>query len=256
MLRSDVDQKHAEKTFTLERINHGDFDEDLRKWAMSAKDYGTPLMVEWGTEPNGQWFAWNARWHGRGLAGPELFVKTYRHIVDVMRAAGASNLLWVWHVNWDDDPETKWNRLENYFPGNNYCDWFAVSAYGPTTPTGREGAESLHYKLNEVMPRLRALSPDKPIILAEFGCDLHSHLVDASEWADGALREIFSGKWPRLVGFCWWNEGWQNDDHKKHDSDLIVLHDPELTRIFHDELATHADQLQETPVQNEMTKHE
>ena len=51
-----------------------------------------------------------------------------------MRAEGAHNLQWIWHVNWDDEPETHWNRLENYFPGDDYCDWLAISAYGPLTP--------------------------------------------------------------------------------------------------------------------------
>jgi hypothetical protein len=252
MLRSDVDQKHAEKTFTLERIVSGDFDSDLRKWALGAKEFGSPLLIEWGTEPNGDWFAWNGKWHGHGAAGPALFVTAYRHIVDIMRAAGAANLTWVWHINWDDQPETKWNRFENYYPGAGYCDWLAVSAYGPTTPTMRDGGESLADKLDEAMPRLRKLASDKPIILAEFGCDLHSHEANASEWARDALKEVFSGKWPELVGFCWWNEGWQNDDHKKHDSDLIVLHDAELTRVFRQALAAHRGQVQEA-MQIEMT---
>jgi hypothetical protein len=123
-----------------------------------------------------------------------------------------------------------------------------VSAYGPTTPTTRDGGESLAYKLGESMPRLRKLARDKPIILAEFGCDLHSREVNASDWGSAALKEIFSGKWPELIGFCWWNEGWQNDDHKKHDSDLIILHDQKLTGIFREELAKHRDKLQEAPL--------
>ena len=66
--------------------------------------------------------------------GPRVYVAAYRHIVDVMRAAGADNLQWIWHVNWDDVPESHWNRLEKYFPGENYCTWMAISAYGPLTP--------------------------------------------------------------------------------------------------------------------------
>ena len=34
-----------------------------------------------------------------------------------MRAEGANNLQWVWHVNWFDEPEAKWNRFENYYVG-------------------------------------------------------------------------------------------------------------------------------------------
>jgi hypothetical protein len=248
MLRSDVDQKHSEKNFTLEKIAAGEFDDDFRRWAAGAKEYGAPVLIEWGTEPNGDWFSWNGKWHGSGAAGPALFVKVYRRIVDVMREAGATNLTWVWHVNWDDQPETKWNLFENYYPGDTYCDWLAVSAYGPTTPTTRDSGESLDYKLGESLPRLQKVAPGKPIILAEFGCDIHSPVVSASEWARAGLEELLSGRWPELVGFCWWNEGWQNDDHKKHDSDLIILHDQKLTETFHEEFARHHDKLQEMPV--------
>ena len=248
MLRSDVDQKHAEKKFTLSKIIGGEFDADLRAWGESARSFGSPILIEWGTEPNGDWFGWNGKWNGRAESGPAQYISAYRHIVDIMRGAGATNLQWVWHVNWYDEPQAKWNRFENYFPGENYCDWVGLSAYGPTTPTTRDGTESLAFKLSETYPRLIKLVPGKPMILAEFGCDLHNPHASVTRWAAEALETLFSKRWPAIIGFCWWNEGWQNDDHKKHDSDLIVLHDPELTRIFHDQLATHADQLQEAPV--------
>src|SRR5215813_56909 len=54
MLRSDVDQGHREKTFTLQKIISGDFDADLRAWARDAKSFGSPILIEWGTEPNGE----------------------------------------------------------------------------------------------------------------------------------------------------------------------------------------------------------
>jgi hypothetical protein len=248
MLRSDVDQKHAERTFSLRKIVAGDFDEDLREWARAARDFRTPLLIEWGTEPNGRWFSWNGEWNGGARQGPERYITAYRHIVDLMRAEGADNLRWVWHVNWDDDPETKWNRFENYFPGKNYCDWLALSIYGPTTPTARDGTESFVTKMREAYPRLTKLAPEKSIIIAEFGCDLHNPRIDAAGWAASALEQLFSGQWPTVIGFCWWNEGWQNDEQKKHDSDLIILHDPDLTRVFHDQFAQHADKVQETAI--------
>ena len=117
MLRSDVDQRHAEKNFTLQKIIAGEFDVDLRAWAREAKKFGSPLLVEWGTEPNGDWFGWNGKWNGGVSEGPKRYVAAYRHIVDLMRAEGADNLTWVWHANWFDEPEREWNRFENYFPG-------------------------------------------------------------------------------------------------------------------------------------------
>jgi hypothetical protein len=248
MLRSDVDQKHSEKTFTLKKIIAGDFDDDIRAWARSAKNFGSPILIEWGTEPNGKWFSWNGKWNGGADKGPGEYVAAYRHIVDLIRGEGADNLQWVWHVNWLDEPERKWNAFENYFPGEPYCDWVALSAYGPTTPTTRDGTESFRFKMRDAYPRLTRLAPNKPILIAEFGCDLHNKHRNAAGWAKAGLDDLFSGRWPAIIGFCWWNEGWQNDNLKRHDSDMIVLHDRDLMRVFHDELAQHRDKIQETAV--------
>jgi hypothetical protein len=251
MLRSSVDQKRAEKNFTLQRIIAGDFDVDLRAWARDAKNFGAPILIEWGTEPNGNWFGWNGKWNGGAGEGPRRFIAAYRHIVDLMRSEGGDNLHWIWHVNWFDEPERQWNAFENYFPGANYCDWIAVSAYGPTTPMMRDGAESFRFKLDKAYPRLTKVAPDKPIIVAEFGCELHNRHVDAAHWAQDALEDLFSNRWPAVIGFCWWNEGWQNDDTKKHDTDMIVLHDAGVTRVFREEFAMHADKIEEAPVMSE-----
>jgi beta-mannanase len=248
MLRSDVDQKHSEKTFTLTRIIAGDFDEDLRAWARAAKAFNSPLLIEWGTEPNGDWFSWNGKWNGGPGEGPRRYIAAYRHIVDVMKGENADNLQWVWHVNWLDQPERKWNAFENYFPGTNYCDWVGLSAYGPTTPTTSDETESFRFKLRNAYPRLTAIAPGKPVIIAEFGCDIHNPRIDASAWAKAALDDLFANRWPAIIGFCWWNEGWQNDERKKHDSDLIILHDPKLEQVFRQELSLHADKIQQTPV--------
>jgi Glycosyl hydrolase family 26 len=248
MLRSDVDQRHTETTFSLDKIIAGKFDVDLREWAREAAHFGSPILIEWGTEPNGDWFAWNGRWNGGASRGPRRYIAAYRHIVDLMRVEGADNLQWVWHVNWFDEPERKWNAFENYFPGQDYCDWVGLSAYGPTTPRMRDGTESFAFKMRQAYPRLLKIAPGKPIVIAEFGCDLHNPRVDVVRWARDALEELLSNRWPAVIGFCWWNEGWQNDDIKKHDTDMIILHDARLTRVFRDEFAKHADKIQEMPI--------
>ena len=250
MLRSDAEQNRAEKTFTLTNILAGKFDDDLKTWADDAKQFGSPLLIEWGTEPNGKWFSWNGKWNGGANLGPARFVAVYRHIVDLMRAEGAENLQWVWHVNWLDQPEAKWNRFENYYPGDSYCDWVGLSAYGPLTPRELDATESFRFKMATAYPRLTKIAPGKPIVIAEFGCALYHRKVDASEWARSALEDLFSGRWPAVIGFCWWNESWENDDVPTHNTDMNILHDAGLTKVFRDELAKQADKLQRTPLSN------
>ena len=108
--------------------------------------------------------------------------------------------------------------------------------------------ESFAFKMREAYPRLVKIAPGKPIIIAEFGCDLHNPHADAATWAKSALEDLFSSRWPGVVGFCWWNEGWQNDNRKKHDTDMIILHDAQLTCVFRDEFAKHAYKIQETAI--------
>jgi hypothetical protein len=251
MLRSDLEQDHAENTFGLANILAGKFDDDLRAWAREAKAFGAPILIEWGTEPNGKWFSWNGKWNGGATEGPRRYIEAWRHIVDLMRGEGAENLKWIWHVNWFDEPEAKWNRFENYYPGDGYCDWVALSAYGPLTPRAADGTESFRFKMQTAYPRLTKIAAGKPIVIAEFGCALNHRKVDASEWAKDTLKDLFSGCWPAVIGFCWWNESWENDDNLKHNTDMNILHDAGLTKVFREQLAKHGDQLQATPIISE-----
>ena len=88
------------------------------------------------------------------------------------------------------------------FPGRDYCAWLAISAYGPLTPRTVDGLESFREEIDHVYPRLTKLAPNKPIIVAEFGCDIHHPKVNAASWARAALQDLFSGRWPAVSAFA------------------------------------------------------
>lgn len=241
MLRSSEEQDIAEPTFTLGRIIRGDFDNDLRAWARGARDFGSPLLVEYGTEVNGEWFSWNGVWNGGGrltgygnptLAdGPERFRDAYRHIVGIMREEGANNITWVFHVNDRDIPDEPWNRFERYYPGDEWVDWLGLSVYGAQTPLDDEWPE-FRERMDEVYPRIASLSADKPIALLEFAVTAGHPHVDQAGWADRALTDLVSLRWPRIIGFSWWNDGWQNDENRAHDTNMRVADNPALASVF------------------------
>jgi len=68
MLRSDTELSHRAPLYTLQAIVDGDFDAGLAAWGQAAAQFGTPIIAEYGTEVNGDWFPWNARWNGRKRA--------------------------------------------------------------------------------------------------------------------------------------------------------------------------------------------
>lgn len=231
MLRSSADQNVAEPLYVLNRIVAGDFDEDLRKWGQDAADFATALIVEFGTEVNGDWFSWNGAWNGGATVGPERFRNAFRHIVATISAQGTTNITWVFHVAEDDSPDQSWNRFENYYPGDDVVDWVGVSVYGAEEPLDDEWT-AFSTDMDRVYPRLTAMVPGKPLFLLEFGVTGGNPLGNAADWADAALTNLLGGRWPRLKGFSWWNEFWQNDDNPAHDTDMQVQTVPGLAAVF------------------------
>jgi hypothetical protein len=241
MLRSSWEQNIADPVFNLQAIINGEFDADLHNWFAVARDFGTPLLAEYGTEVNGEWFPWNGVWNGENETsgygdpsepdGPERFRDAYRHIIQICRDEGAENITWVFHINASDWPEEEWNAFENYYPGDDYIDWIGISNYGAQTPQD-DYWEEFRINMDAVYPRVDALTHDKPIFIAEFGVTNNNPVGDQAEWARNALTDIISFRWPRLIGFSWWNERWQNDDDPAHDTNMRIQDNPELQAVF------------------------
>ena len=240
-----------EKFFTLQSLIDGKYDEDLKAWGQAAASFASPLIVEYGTEVNGEWFGWNGKFHGGGKKngfgdpdkpdGPERFVAAYRHIVDAVRAAGAANITWVFHLDAAQSPAAAWNRFENYYPGSDYVQWIAASCYGPQKPTDDE-EENIRFrdKFDPVYPRIVKLAPDKPIMIAEFGCTSGYRYVKAEDWAKDALTDILSKRWPNVRGLSWWNERWENDKIAAHNTTMRVQDNPALGNVFSTIFKKHA----------------
>ena len=251
MLRSKNHKVGKPETkFTLQSIIDGKFDNDLREWGHAAAAFGSPLIVEYGTEVNGEWFGWNGKFHGAGKKdgfgdpgkadGPERFVAAYRHIVDAERSSGATNITWVFHLDAAQSPKADWNRFENYYPGSDYVQWIGVSCYGPQKPKD-EVEENLSFreKFDPVYPRIVKMAPDKPIMIAEFGCTTGYPLVQSEDWAKAALTDILSKRWPHVRGFSWWNEKWENDSTPSHNTTMRVQDNSALGSVFHDIFLKH-----------------
>jgi len=255
MLREE--EEGTPNRFSLEAVLAGQLDTDIERWGREAAKFPGPLMVEFGTECNGEWFPWNGLHHGAGTLdgfgdpakpdGPERFAAAYRHIVDLIRGQRARSITWVFHVNAGDWPEAAWNGFENYYPGDGYVDWVAVSAYGPQEPTEDE-YETFRKQMDGAYPRLERMAPGKPVIVAEFGCTAGCPVISPERWAGDALRDILGGRWSRVIGFSWWDEQWENDDDPAHNSDMKIENTPALAAVFKEKLAAAGDAVVERPI--------
>ena len=224
--------------WSLRHIIAGDCDAYIDKWAAAARDFGHPLLVSFGNEPNSNWFPWSGHDNGAdgkpadgsgGFAGPEMFKRAYRHAVDRVRAAGARNIAWVFHANNESHPDKKWNAMSEYYPGSDYVDWLGLSAYGELTPGYDEWVE-----WHEVMDRgyadLCKLDPAKPVMLAEWGVGEFPANGSKAEFIHDAFQGLNNGKYPRLKAAVFWHERWQN--HDENWSNLRVQSSPGALKAY------------------------
>jgi hypothetical protein len=142
--------------YSLQAIASGRFDAYLRAQGEALAAVGAPVAVRFAHEMNGSWYPW-----GQGVNGntPADYVAAYRHVHDVITAAGATNVLWVW------SPITVISRpgvpLAPLYPGDGYVDWVGLSVYF-SSPTATYAAD-----VPSTIRELDRVAPTKPLYVAE-----------------------------------------------------------------------------------------
>jgi hypothetical protein len=230
-MRSENRQKYVDPLYTLDNINAGMFDADLRAWADGAKRFGTPVVVQYGTEINGDWYPWSAPYNGGIGVGPTKFREAFRHIVELMRAEGATNIVWALHLNMENWPgDEPGNNAGAYYPGDDVVDWIGFSMYqnyGNSDPQCR----NIDALLKAREAELGAAAKKKPIFFFELGTSSLSTQCDPGGWTRQTLQDLLSGRWPEVHGFSWWDE-----TQKDQSSVMGIPGNPVLQVPFHDVL--------------------
>ena len=207
--------------YSLTSIIAGEHDGYLDRWADSAREFGSPIIVSFANEPNGSWFPWSGLHYGGDkllpgatddYEGPEIFKKAWRHIVDRVRARGAKNVQFVLHLMDYSDPQEEWNLAEHYYPGADYVDWLGFSLYGDQFHND-EGWANFFPLFDWPYTELCLLDPAKPIMVCEWGCGEFPEKGSKAQWIRDGFRIMKdTKKYPRLKACVFWHERWQNDD--------------------------------------------
>lgn len=205
--------------FRLENILSGKWDDYIDHWADGVKAQNSPVFVSIGNEMNGNWFPWSARYYGAGriiagtdpprYVGPEYFKRAYRYIVDRVRARGAKNVLWVFHLNNFPEPYEAWNSFAQLYPGADYVDWLGLSVYGQMFSEDPKW-NSFDDVISKPYTELCQLDPQKPIMLAEWAVGEFPERGDKGAWITNGFEQMVR-KYPRLHAAVYWHERWQNE---------------------------------------------
>ncbi|HDL64879.1 MAG TPA: hypothetical protein ENH12_05770 [Proteobacteria bacterium] len=232
-----------QEAYSLQRIIDGDFDQYLTDWADRVKEFGRPVMVNFGVEMNGDWFPWSGTFQGGGTTtgygdptkadGPERFVDAFRHIIDLFRNRGAANATWYFHANHESFPEESWNTISAYYPGDDYIDWLGFSVYG--VQYQNEDWHSFNTLMGPAYNAICALSAKKPVILAEWGVGEYPSKGDKAAWYAEALDSLPTD-YPRVKIAVVYSERWQNNDESW--SDLRIDSSPAALSAYQNGIAS------------------
>lgn len=209
--RSTLKEHQKEITYSLDNINNGKFDIQLKAWAKEAKADNIPIIMDFALEMNGDWFGWSGLLNGGEASdAPKKYRKAYRHIIDLFRKEGANNITWFFHPTIRTEPNEEWNKPKNYYPGDDYIDWIGISIYGAFHPAENYW-DSFDEILEENYKDILEISTKKPFAILELGVTDHHPLGEKPKWLKDAFKTILSHKYIKFKAIIYWHENWDND---------------------------------------------
>ena len=207
-------KEDQDKSDWLGKINSGETDDYWRKWAEDAKAFEDEVIIRFGFEMNGDWFAWGQQ--------PEPFKKAWQRVYKIVREdEGAQNVQFMFAPNVEFD-ETDLVQMAPYYPGDEFVELLGLDGYN-FGDSGKEGEKWQTY--NEVFEKSIAKMSlvEKPLILSEIGC---TDGPGKAEWMRDFLERVRADS--RVQGFIYYN----NHDPKKEVQNWELDSDPETLKTF------------------------
>ena len=179
--------------FSLRRIADGAYDDYARRAARSAAAWGHPILLRFAHEMNGTWYPW-----GRGMDGstPAVYRAAWRHLVQIFRSAGATNVRWVWTPNVDGGGQYPFRA---YYPGDRWVDWVGLDGFNWARRGEWESFTDLFGASYDTLSHLTS----RPMIIAETGSSQSGG--DKAQWVASALGSEIPG-FARVRAVVWFSD--------------------------------------------------
>jgi beta-mannanase len=159
---------YSQPAYSDYTITHGKYDAYIRSTADAIKKLNCPVAIRLDQEQNGYWYPWGVRntdETGNAAPTPARYKAMWRHIWNIFKSEGATNVLWTWSPNHQGAvPASAPNVLSKSYPGNKYVDWVAIDGYY------FNNAKQTFAKLyDSTISQLRPYANSKPFLIAETG---------------------------------------------------------------------------------------
>lgn len=161
----------------LTEVISGKYDQSAKDWALKLKAFNYPVLLRWGHEMNLPNYAWSIGVNGNTAAQ---YVAAWKHLKDIFKANGATNVLWVWCpgvIGYGSDFTSMW-------PGATYVDWLGLDGYNWSSLNPWLTFTQV-FTQNSSYNKMTALSTVKPLMICEWGST--EEKGDKGAWIKNAL---------------------------------------------------------------------
>jgi mannan endo-1,4-beta-mannosidase len=181
--------------FALAKIAAGNFDPFIRDWARQVKNFGSPILIRFCHEMDGNWNPWSI---GMNNNTPKDYVNAWRHVHDIFREEDCNNVQWVWSPNWN----AEWDlaKFKEIYPGDEYVDWVGMSIFN----WGTTVYDKQWYTIDQRLGWRYKLAEEfkKPIVIAEISSDETGG--NKAEWILDCFQQIRTD-YPKVKAVVWFN---------------------------------------------------
>jgi mannan endo-1,4-beta-mannosidase len=191
---ADMVQKHGVTPFvqidprfaSVSAIASGAYDDYLRAYAVSVRNFGHPVVIGFGHEMNASWYPW-----GYTHLPARTFVAAWKHIVNVFDSQGTENVTWLWTIN-QDLPGS--GPIASWWPGPRYVTWVGIDGYY------FRSSDTFNSVFGKTINQVREFTT-KPILLSETAIGPKTHNQFAK------IGDLFTGmQKDQTLGLVWFDK--------------------------------------------------
>lgn len=187
----------------------GRYDSFIDRFAKSAKDSKTNIVIRFAHEMNLERYHWGGAKESYGPESPARYREMFRYMVKRFRAAGAFNVFFAFCPNAESLPHPKrdnapWNEARAYYPGDDVVDMVGMDGYnwGTTRTRDKHGWDSSFRSFADIFGPIRlelnVIAPGKPMMVFEVASAALGG--DKTVWVRDALETATS--W-NLIALNW-----------------------------------------------------
>ncbi len=196
---SACDLGYSDGQGPLRAISSGRCDGYIHEYARALRSRPERFILRFAHEMNITDYPW---WPGHYGLDAGSFIEMFRHVRDIFRAEGVTNVEWMWSPNYASNPPDAWNSTFNYYPGDAYVDWIGLSGYNWAGATGQPWREP-EYFYDQVLRELGCRYA-KPVIIAEVGSVTDGGDMGKANWISELYEDL--DDYPFVRGIVWFND--------------------------------------------------